>query len=117
MRYFTHILVCLCAISQCIGQDEVKQTLDQALKQADANLNNVYAKVCRLLNERELETMKKAQRSWLGYCNAEASMLAGVTSEGGSSYSNDFIHEKTRLINIRVSQLLYVEQRLKNLRE
>jgi uncharacterized protein YecT (DUF1311 family) len=117
MRCLQPIIIFFCALSLCIGRDDVNQTLESSFKRADANLNIAYKKVCQLLDGTELESMKKAQRSWLGYCEAEALMLAGVTSEGGSSYSNDFVYEKTRLLEVRAAQLLQLEQRLRTLRK
>jgi uncharacterized protein YecT (DUF1311 family) len=48
-------------------QTEMNQTAYNNFKKADAELNKVYKKVMKILNEKEKQLMIKAQKDWLKF--------------------------------------------------
>ena len=80
---------------------------------ADKELNEVYAKVLGVLDDGSKEKLKKSQRAWVAYRDAEADFSADAEARGGSMWP--MIHEGTRarLTKERVRSLkeLLIEDR------
>ena len=74
---------------------------------ADKELNEVYAKVLGVLDDGSKEKLKKSQRAWVAYRDAEADFSADAEARGGSMWP--LIHEGTRA--------RLTKERVKSLRE
>ena len=72
---------------------------------ADQELNEVYAKVLSVLDDGSKEKLKKSQRAWVAYRDAEADFRADAEARGGSMWP--LIHEgaRARLTKERVKSL------------
>lgn len=72
---------------------------------ADKELNAVYAKVIGVLDDEAKEKLKKSQRAWLAFRDAEADFRADAEARGGSMWP--LIHEgiRGRLTKERVKSL------------
>jgi uncharacterized protein YecT (DUF1311 family) len=71
----------LCATAQT--QAEMNQTSASEAEAADKELNAVYKKVLATLDEEGVALLKKSQRAWLAYRDAEAAFSADLF-RGGS---------------------------------
>ena len=61
---------------------------------ADKELNEVYAKVLGVLDEEAKERLKKSQRAWIAFRDAEAAFRADAEARGGSMWP--LVHEGIR---------------------
>ncbi len=62
--------------------------------EADQELNEVYAKVLGVLDDGSKEKLKRSQRAWVAYRDAEADFSADAEARGGSLWP--LVHEGTR---------------------
>jgi uncharacterized protein YecT (DUF1311 family) len=89
------------------SQHEMNAAAAAEFAKADKELNEVYAKVLGVLDDGSKEKLKKSQRAWVAYRDAEADFSADAEARGGSMWP--MIHEGTRA---RLTQ-----ERVKSLRE
>lgn len=61
---------------------------------ADKELNEVYAKVIGVLDEQAKEMLKRSQRAWVAFRDAEAGFRADAEARGGSMWP--LVHEGVR---------------------
>ena len=87
------------------SQQEMNAEAAEAFTIADKELNAVYAKVLANLDDEAKEHLKKAQRAWVAFRDAEASFRADAEARGGSMWP--LIHEgvRSRLTKERVKSL------------
>lgn len=76
------------------SQQEMNAGAAAEFAKADKELNEVYAKVLGVLDEGSKEKLKKSQRAWVAYRDAEADFSADAEARGGSMWP--LIHEGTR---------------------
>jgi uncharacterized protein YecT (DUF1311 family) len=89
------------------SQQEMNARAAADFKKADKELNAVYAKVMANLDDGAKEHLRKSQRAWVAWRDAEAAFRADAEARGGSLWP--LIHEGTR------SRL--TKERVKGLRE
>jgi uncharacterized protein YecT (DUF1311 family) len=87
MKYLTLFLflfVASLASAQCkdaLSTKDMQDCMDNEWKKSDAELNRVYQEALKKLNPEQLALLKKAQRAWLSYrdaqCGADYKMFAG----------------------------------------
>jgi uncharacterized protein YecT (DUF1311 family) len=75
-------------------QQEMNAGAAAEFAKADKELNEVYAKVLGVLDDGSKEKLKKSQRAWVVYRDAEADFSADAEARGGSMWP--LIHEGTR---------------------
>lgn len=90
------------------GEDSARAIGDRKTKDAEADLNKVYQELRRVLREPNLTALKEAQLAWLKFRDHEASLRAGISSQGGSSYTTDYLDVRIDLTIDRTKQLLRV---------
>ena len=76
------------------SQHEMNAGAAADFAKADKELNEVYAKVLGVLDDGSKEKLKKSQRAWVAYRDAEADFSADAEARGGSMWP--MIHEGTR---------------------
>lgn len=76
------------------SQQEMNAEAAESFKKADKELNEVYAKVLANLDEEAKENLKKSQRAWVAWRDAEAVFRADAEARGGSMWP--LIHEGVR---------------------
>lgn len=86
-------------------QHEMNAEAAAEFAKADKELNEVYAKVLGVLDDTSKEKLKKSQRAWVAYRDAEADFSADAEARGGSMWP--LVHEgtRTRLTKERVRSL------------
>ena len=89
------------------SQQEMNAEAAESFKKADKELNEVYAKVLANLDEEAKENLKKSQRAWVAWRDAEAAFRADAEARSGSMWP--LIHEGVR------GQL--TKERVKSLKE
>jgi len=85
LKKFTFIIlfIAFSKTSNLVAQTqmEMNQTAYNNFKKADADLNKIYKKVMKILNEREKKLMIKAQKDWLifrdSHCKFEIEQYNG----------------------------------------
>lgn len=110
---------------QSFGQPDVVDTAERDFKKADAEMNAMYQKVLSALAQDtdhgkiHIANLKKAQRAWLAFRDAEATARAGASSDGGSAYSMDYLANLKILTIYRTKELaeLFLGKTLKNANE
>ncbi|HEY1123645.1 MAG TPA: lysozyme inhibitor LprI family protein [Haloferula sp.] len=87
------------------SQQEMNAEAAESFKKADKELNEVYAKVLANLDDEAKENLKKSQRAWVAWRDAEAAFRADAEARGGSMWP--LIHEgvRGRLTKERVKSL------------
>lgn len=70
-------------IAQAQTQFEMNQEEAKNYAKADAELNRVYAKLIKKLDKEGVAKLKKAQRAWIAYRDAEME-FSGDSARGGS---------------------------------
>ena len=87
------------------SQQEMNAEAAESFKKADKELNEVYAKVLANLDDGAKENLKKAQRAWVAWRDAEAAFRADAEARGGSMWP--LVHEgiRSRLTKERVKSL------------
>ena len=93
------ILFLLLAVFRPAGarsQSQAEMNADAAAEfaKADKELNEVYAKVLGVLDEEAKERLKKSQRAWIAFRDAEAAFRADAEARGGSMWP--LVHEGIR---------------------
>ncbi len=76
---FSRILLAQCEKAGTTA--EITRCMSNAYEKADADLNRIYKLAFKGLNEKETENLKKAQRAWVMYrdaqCDAEYAKWGG----------------------------------------
>jgi len=105
----------LTAATSAQSQQEMNAEAAKAFKKADKELNEVYAKVVGVLDDGAKEKLKKSQRAWVAFRDAEADFRADAEARGGSMWP--LVHEgvRSRLTQERVKALreLLIEEKEK----
>ena len=87
------------------SQQEMNAQSRKDLKEADAQLNATYQKVItRLPDEKSVALLRKAQRAWLSFRDADAASYADAM-RGGSAAPLLFYGQQTQLTRYRIKQL------------
>jgi len=91
--------------SNAQSQQEMNTEAAENFKKADKELNEVYAKVLANLDDEAKENLKRAQRAWVVWRDAEAIFRADAEARGGSMWP--LVHEgiRSRLTKERVKGL------------
>ena len=86
-------------------QQEMNAEAAAEFTKADKELNEVYAKVLEVLDDMTKEKLKRSQRAWVVFRDAEAEFRADAEARGGSVYP--LIHEgvRSKLTKERVKAL------------
>ncbi len=85
-------------------QGQMNQTASKAALTADAAMNVRYKKLLAVLHPSEKAALKKAQRAWLNYRDAEAEFLS-LRSQGGSVYPMVYAQNAAGLTRQRTQEL------------
>ena len=90
MRYFVLLLLFslpTLAAAQCkdaVSTRDMHDCMDNEWKKSDAELNRVYQESLKKLKPEQAALLRKAQRAWLTYrdaqCDADYKMFAGGTA-------------------------------------
>jgi uncharacterized protein YecT (DUF1311 family) len=90
------VIVSALAASPASAHPQHDMNAEAALEfaKADQELNEVYVKVLGVLDEASQEKLKKSQRAWVAYRDAEAGFSADAEARGGSMWPA--VHESTR---------------------
>ena len=103
------LLTCsLSAFGQTQGQ--MNQTASKAARTADAAMNARYKKLMAVLHPSEKTALKKAQRAWLRYRDAEAEFLS-LRSQGGTVYPMVYTQNVAGLTRQRTQELTAADAR------
>lgn len=104
-RSLSLILLVATLAAPAQSQREMNDEAAEAFQKADKELNEVYAKVTANLDDETKEGLKKAQRAWVAWRDAEAAFRADAAARGGTLWP--LIHESTRaeLTSARVKGL------------
>ncbi|NBV85240.1 MAG: DUF1311 domain-containing protein [Verrucomicrobia bacterium] len=87
------------------AQSEATILADVEYKKADKELNEIYQKIIKRVQPSSKQDLIESQRAWLTFRNLDAKVRAGISSQGGSSYSTDYIAILTDLTNQRIASL------------
>ena len=85
-------------------QGQMNQTASKAAQNADAAMNARYKKLMAVLNPSEKAALKKAQRAWLNYRDAEAEFLS-LRSQSGSVHPMVYAQNVAGLTRQRTKEL------------
>jgi len=105
--------VCLCAAALSLpcpapahaqSQGAMNQTAYADYQKADKELNRVYKKLTAMLDATGVAKLKKAQRAWLAFRDAEMA-FAGDEMRGGSAEPLLIYGAATRITEARTKQL------------
>ena len=106
-----HLPLCLALIvaapltTRGQSQQEMNTEAAENFKKADKELNEVYAKVLANLDDEAKENLKKAQRAWVAWRDAEADFRADAEARGGSMWPLVLEGIRSRLTKERVKGL------------
>lgn len=87
-------LFSLTSVGSAQSQQEMNAKASEGFKKADKELNEVYAKVLGVLDDGAKERLKKSQRAWVAFRDAEADFRADAEARGGSMWP--LVHEGIR---------------------
>lgn len=76
------------------SQQQMNAQAAAEFAKADKELNEVYAKVLGVLDDEAKEKLKKSQRFWVAFRDAEADFRADAEARGGSMWP--LVHEDIR---------------------
>ena len=76
------------------SQQEMNAEAAAEFTKADKELNQIYAKVLEVLDDVAKEKLKRSQRAWVVFRDAEAEFRADAEARGGSMWP--VIHEGVR---------------------
>lgn len=94
LRLLPCFLLLLLPAARGQSQAEMNTAAAESFKKADKELNEVYAKVLGVMDDEAKERLKKSQRAWIAFRDAEAAFRADAAARGGSMWP--LIHEGTR---------------------
>ncbi|MCW1884146.1 lysozyme inhibitor LprI family protein [Luteolibacter flavescens] len=108
MRLFSLCLLLIIAAPAALraqSQQEMNAEAAESFRKADKELNEVYVKVVANLDDQAKENLKKSQRAWVAWRDAEAAFRADAEARGGSMWP--LVHEgvRSRLTKERVKGL------------
>lgn len=95
--FFSLLLISFPTVNPAVaGQNQHEMNAEAAAEfaRSDKELNEVYAKVLGVLDDGSKEKLRKSQRAWVAYRDAEADFSADAEARGGSMWP--MIHEGTR---------------------
>ena len=91
--------------AQAQSQQEMNAQARKDFKKADTELNTAYKKVIALLpDEKSVELLRKAQRAWVAFRDANAAFHADEM-RGGSAVPLLFYGQQTQLTKSRLKHL------------
>jgi len=88
-----------------IAQSEATTLAESDYKKTDKELNEIYTKILKRIQKKPKQEFIESQRAWLSFRDLDAKFRAGISSQGGSSYSTDYIAILTELTAQRVIHL------------
>jgi uncharacterized protein YecT (DUF1311 family) len=88
------LLFCSSTLSPGQSQQEMNAGAAAEFAKADKELNEVYAKVIGVLDDEAKEMLKRSQRAWVVFRDAEAAFRADAEARGGSMWP--LVHEGVR---------------------
>ena len=93
LSFILFVLACApLALAQT--QLEMNDKAAAEFAKADKELNEVYAKVIGVLDDQAKEMLKRSQRAWVAFRDAEAAFQADAEARGGSMWP--LVHEGVR---------------------
>ncbi len=91
--------------AQAQSQQEMNGEARKDFKKADAELNTVYERIIALLPDaKSVELLRKAQRAWVAFRDANAAFHADEM-RGGSAAPLLFYGQQTQLTKARIKHL------------
>ena len=90
------LTIAFSTLSPAAAQNQNEMNVEAAAEftKADKELNAVYAKVLEVLDDVAKEKLKRSQRAWVVFRDAEADFRADAEARGGSMWP--LIHEGVR---------------------
>ena len=88
------LFFCASTSSPAQSQQEMNAGAAAEFAKADKELNEVYAKVLGVLDDEAKEMLKRSQRAWVAFRDAEAAFRADAEARGGSMWP--LVHEGVR---------------------
>ena len=104
---FASIAFCLTLTSAGVvhAQSEATSLAESAYKNTDIQLNDIYQKIIKKIPSAAKLGFVETQRAWIVFRDLDAQCRAGISSQGGSSYSTDDLAILTELTAERVGHL------------
>ncbi len=97
-------------LDDCLAEDSTTGGMVNCLKKAtiswDRQLNASYKKLMKQLKQSEKTVVKKAQRAWIKYKDAQTKALSSIYAEGGSMRHLSFA---SKVMNITREQAKLLE--------
>lgn len=91
-----------------------KLEAEKEFKKADAKLSTVYKELLAHVSDKRIRSdVIEAQKAWIAFRDKDALAMAGITSNGGSAFSLDYLNNLIDLTEERVSQLERIASTLK----
>jgi uncharacterized protein YecT (DUF1311 family) len=87
-----------------MAQNDMNVCADRDYRKADAVLNRTYQDAIKGLDAHTLDLVRKAQRAWIAFRDAECT-YESAENEGGSIYPMVYSGCLTRLTKLRTQQL------------
>jgi uncharacterized protein YecT (DUF1311 family) len=87
-----------------VAQNDLNICADRDFQKADALLNKTYKETTNGMDAQTLDLLRKSQRAWLAFRDAECTYLS-ATNQGGSIYPMVYSGCLTRLTKLRTEQL------------
>lgn len=98
-----------CGIQSCekaMSQDELEQCLQDNLDASDKDLNSAYSKLTATMTAAQKESLKKAQKLWISFRDADCEHEAS-SHEGGSGYQAIYIQCQFDRTQTRLNELTH----------
>jgi len=76
--------------------EDLRDTAEKALRESTTKLDLAIVNFRSLLDEEDQEEWERIESSWRRVASRQASALAGLTSEGGSAYTVDYLDLLTK---------------------
>jgi uncharacterized protein YecT (DUF1311 family) len=92
------------ALARAQTTEEMVADLSEQMRTADAEMNSVYSQLLEKQDADGKELLKKAQRAWVEFRDAEAASLAGA-QRGGREAGIQLLAAKVALIQDRIEDL------------
>jgi uncharacterized protein YecT (DUF1311 family) len=86
-------------------QAEMNAEAAEEFAAADARLNAVYKNLVAGLDDESRALLRKSQRAWVVFRDAEAAYVADRIARGGSIAPLEYFGRRTRLTEERIKQL------------
>lgn len=98
-------------LEECLNNEWTQSTVDimlcadNALNEWDKELNVVYQKLMKLLNDDQKKTLRQAQKEWIKYRDLEFSNIDSIYEMDGTMWGQVRIMERLEIVKNRTLSL------------